>query len=100
MLALEELISEAKRAKPDLMIALIVGRGDYDRLCVQIPMTRKPMPSLAGVLLYEDPGLPSGNYEVIKDKKTLELRLTLIKYGLTVTPDGLIKPADWWVKVT
>jgi hypothetical protein len=102
MLALEELIAEVKRAKPAIPVALIIGYGDINRLAEQIPMTRdaKSTAYLAGVLLYEDPGLPPGNYQVINDKKTLELRLTLIKYSLTITPDGLIKPADWWVKAT
>jgi hypothetical protein len=100
MLALEELINEAKRARPAIPVALIVGDGDCGRLSRQIPLMHEPSPplsSLAGVPIYEDPGLPPGNYEVINNREELRLRLHLIKFGFTMTPGGSIKPANWWL---
>lgn len=106
MLAIEELVNEVHRARRGRIAALIVGEQDCDRLRDQVPMVHDPMSKteggaaamLAGVRVYEDPGLPPGNYEVVRDEETLRRRLHLIKLGLTVTPDGMMKPADWWLR--
>lgn len=107
MIALEELIREVRRFGPGAPVALIVGESDCDRLLDQIPLYIYPdVPSLEagalakihGVRVFEDPGLPPGNYEIVASEDVLARRLHLIKLGVTVTPDGAMKPADWWVR--
>lgn len=95
MIALEELITEVMRRQPLPPAAIIVGKHDCERLKEQTYLTKStftlPSPAMAkicGVLVYEDPGLPPGNYEVITNEDTLRLRLHLIKLGVTVTRDG------------
>lgn len=108
MIALEELISGVRReiAQSIAPAAIIVGRSDCDRIADQLPLyrdrtltTQFPNGALAklhGVWVFEDAGLPPGNYEFVKTESALRMRLHLIRLGLTVTPDGMIKPADWW----
>jgi hypothetical protein len=105
MIALEELINDAHRAiqMHTLLSAIIVGKHDAERLAAQTVLTKSADEFLpphsarvCGIDVYEDPGLPPGNYELISDKQTLRRRLHLISIGCTVTPDGTIKPADWW----
>jgi len=108
MITIEELTAEVMRAQHDVPLGIIVGKHDCELLKQQTVLTAdktmQPLPSgalakLCGVLIFEDPGLPPGNYEIISNEGTLRFRLHLIKLGITVTPDGLMKPADWWQRL-
>ncbi len=103
MIAVGDIV-KSLMTKPAPPVLILVGVDDIQRIFDQIPKwtltpsTVPPDPQFMGMPIVEDPGIPPGTFEFTTDPLAAKRRRELIRLGLTVTPEGLIKPADWWRK--
>ncbi|UFX42020.1 hypothetical protein HAP47_0022280 [Bradyrhizobium sp. 41S5] len=89
-----------RRTHPDIPKLILASTSDMARVFRDAHMVGSsvPAPNFMGIRIVEDPGLEPGAVELVMSEEASDSRLHLIRLGLTVTPDGLIKPADWWRK--
>lgn len=96
--ALRESVVAAMTQTPTPLAAILVAEDILPRLRENCPVLSGQPETYMGIPIYEDPGIEPGMVEMISASDVARRRLEMIRIGLTVTPEGLVKPAGWWRK--